>query len=159
MRVERDNVGYEHLSAVERLARVTSMLSAAVKYRHNDGYLLRFAPDSRYDPLEIGIMIVGRHTVLGAEHIVSQRIVAYVAKDIYVLSSHCFVDKSLTVARRESRAFIIDKESLSLKRLVTFFSLLIEPVDKVVIYLFPHILRALHRNDSELGLVFVKIKY
>ena len=166
MSVERDDLGYahrneflQHLSAVQRFARVAAMLTSAVKAGHHDRDRLRLAARSGYDAFEIGIMIVRRHMVLEPEHIVSDRIVAHIAEDIKILASHSLHDKSLAVARSKSRAYVLDKEGVFLELLTLGFRLLVVPVDQIIIYLVAQVFGARECDDRHVGCVFVEIEY
>ena len=165
VRVERDDLGHahrhkllQHLRAIERFARVAAMLSAAVKAGHHHRDRLSFAARRRDDALEVAVMIVRRHVILETEHIVSDGIVAHVAKDVKILAAHRLHHQTLAVARREPRADVLYEECVAMQLLALCLRLLVVPVDKIVVDLVAQLLCARQSDYRHIGRVFVKIE-
>ena len=117
--IEGDDVGDSHAlqllqsgRAVERLAVVAAMLTAAVEDRHDHVDPVRLAAGRLDDTLEILKMVVGRHHVFLAEHGVGAVVVAYVHHDEQVHAAHAFTQHTLAVARRKARAARLDQKIL-----------------------------------------------
>ena len=143
--VESDNVFHahdfqfsQHNGAIERFPCVSSVLTSAVKKRHNDCDARRFAADRRNKSFQILEMVVGTHTLHLSEHFVLHAVVTGVDNDVQVFAAYAVKNHCLAVARRKTREVGGDDKRCG-GFLCTFSAI---PVNKVFIDFFGEFFRA-----------------
>ena len=110
MGIESDDVIHSHLyqllqsyGTVQRFPCRSLVLPALVQEWHDDGDAPCLSSHSRYDTLKILIMIIRRHMVLLAEHVVSHAVITDIHQKIQIHASHGLVYHTLAFAGSESR--------------------------------------------------------
>ena len=148
----------QHHRAVQRFSRRTSVLSAAVEYRHDYRDLVGFTAHRRNNSLEIGVMIVGAHRYGHTEHIVSYAVISHVAKDINIFSSYRFLNERFAVARSEAGINAFDYERIDGRVDILSFRFLVIPFRQIFVYFAGEVVSARQSDDPEFGLRKIEIK-
>ena len=157
MRIEGHDIGNAHClqllqcySAVERLAVVAAVLSAAVEDRHDDVDSVCLAGCCLNDALEILEMIVRAHGILHAEVVIGHAVVAHVGDDEQILAADGLLDHALAVTGGETRALTLYEEGIGLE------TALVCPFHEIIIDLVSKLGGTVHSNQAQrcdIGLV------
>ena len=94
----------KHRCAVQRFPGRFAMLPAFIKEGHNDGYPFRSAVARGNNAFQILVVIIRRHPVEHAGHLICQGRIAYIKQDINILVSDSFCYHTLCFPAAEPRA-------------------------------------------------------
>ena len=161
MRVEGDDVVDTHFHkflqsdrAVQRLPHGTLVLSSFIQVWHDNGDASCLAADRGDDTLEVLIMIVRRHVVHLAEHLIGFTVIDDINEKIEVHAAHGTLHNALAFTGSETRQVAVHdirRSLISGKReavLVLAFPLG-APLGQIIVNFLPDIFAAFQRDESQ----------
>ena len=138
----RDQLLQGH-GAVKRLSRRTAVLPAFIQHRHYNIYSLCLTSERRYHTLKILKMVVRAHGHGLSVHLICDAVVEAVTDNKYVKTSGCMIDKTLCLARAESRALRVYNIGVLIGHSA--------PLEQIIIHLRGELLASAHGNYSHIA--------
>ncbi len=143
----------EHVGSVQRFPSRALVLSSLVQKRHDNGNSGGLAVDGGDDALEILKVIIRRHMVDKAVHLIGQRIVGHIGQDEDVLAAAGVLDHALSLTGAEAHAFglhaVIIAHISCKGRIVLHDAVVILPeISQMLVHGFPQLFCG--RQDQEL---------
>ena len=142
----------QRTGAVQALTVAAAVLTAAVQDGHDHAQTVRFAAGRLNDALEVLEVVVGRHVILAAVHVIRQAVISHIHNKVQVIAADGGFDQAFSVAGRKAGAFVLNEEGVLIE------ARLLGPADKVFVDLRGQFLRTRQGDETQIRYTLFKTK-